>query len=160
VPTFSAKGYVHFRTPPSPHTDRLPLPVPLFRSSNYQSVPFLSATHPHAVTNPLARAVIGETWRSRRSDQKKRDAITDSLAQHDAQLDALRIQLEKEMEVREEGVKRERELEKIVEEVRSLPILSLGLKRSADAVDESRLSSSVYMAALATCLQIGNDTSA
>jgi hypothetical protein len=45
--------------------------------------------------------------------------------QHDAQLEELRAQLDKEKEVRDESVKRERELEKIVEEVRSssLPVL-------------------------------------
>ena len=45
--------------------------------------------------------------------------MADTLEQHEAELEALREGLELERRERDEGVKRERELEKIVEEVRT-----------------------------------------
>ncbi|GAA6029492.1 hypothetical protein JCM8097_003706 [Rhodosporidiobolus ruineniae] len=64
-----------------------------------------------------ATIIIGETYRSRRADSKRRDQIKDSLAAHEEQLKALNERLGREKTEREEAEKRERELEKIVEEI-------------------------------------------
>lgn len=47
----------------------------------------------------------------------RRDAVVERLDEQSEKIDGLSIALEEEREERREGVKRERELEKIVEEV-------------------------------------------
>ncbi|GAA5911063.1 hypothetical protein JCM6882_006866 [Rhodosporidiobolus microsporus] len=64
-----------------------------------------------------ATIIVGETYRGRRAESKRRDKVADALALHDAQLEEVKARLEREREAREEAVKRERELEKIVEEI-------------------------------------------
>ncbi|GAA5990498.1 hypothetical protein JCM11641_007739 [Rhodosporidiobolus odoratus] len=64
-----------------------------------------------------ATIIVGETYRSRRSESKRRDAVQDSLSNHEAALEQLKERLKEEREEREEAGKRERELEKVVEEI-------------------------------------------
>ncbi|GAA5822617.1 hypothetical protein JCM11251_004318 [Rhodosporidiobolus azoricus] len=64
-----------------------------------------------------ATIIMGETYRGRRAESKRRDKVADALALHDTQLRDVKERLEKERKERDEAVKRERELEKIVEEI-------------------------------------------
>ncbi|GAA5947640.1 hypothetical protein JCM10213_002241 [Rhodosporidiobolus nylandii] len=64
-----------------------------------------------------ATIILGETWRSRRAENQRRDLVKDTLAQHEAELAQLKERLQQEREERIDGVKRERELEKVVEEI-------------------------------------------
>ena len=60
---------------------------------------------------------MGENWRSRRKEGKRRDLVHDALETHDQEIASLKVLLEEERQEREEGISRERDLEKIVEEV-------------------------------------------
>ncbi|GAA5861646.1 hypothetical protein JCM8547_000693 [Rhodosporidiobolus lusitaniae] len=64
-----------------------------------------------------ATIILGETYRSRRAESVRRDAIKDALSAHDQELEALRAEVKKEREERREEQGRERELEKVVEEI-------------------------------------------
>ncbi|KPV75832.1 uncharacterized protein RHOBADRAFT_66291 [Rhodotorula graminis WP1] len=64
-----------------------------------------------------AAIIIGETWRGKRAENKRRDKVADALEAHEAQLEALELRLVEEQKEREEVVKRERELGKVVEEI-------------------------------------------
>ncbi|GAA6023852.1 hypothetical protein JCM10207_005395 [Rhodosporidiobolus poonsookiae] len=64
-----------------------------------------------------AAIIIGETYRSRAAESKRRDKVKDALAQHEAELVEVWQRLTREQEQREEAARRERELEKIVEEI-------------------------------------------
>ncbi|KAM0755338.1 OPA3-domain-containing protein [Meredithblackwellia eburnea MCA 4105] len=66
--------------------------------------------------------ILGETWRSRRKDSQRRDLVAETLEQHEEELKGLRERLDQEAKERASGVDRERELEKIVEEVVSIGV--------------------------------------
>ncbi|GAA6000779.1 OPA3 family protein [Rhodotorula paludigena] len=61
--------------------------------------------------------IIGETYRGKRAESKRRDRVHDLLEQHEEQILKLEARLGAERKEREEIVARERELEKIVEEI-------------------------------------------
>jgi hypothetical protein len=113
------------------------LAVPLFRRRNNQRV--CSITHWLCVKlTPTDCAVFGETWRSKRAEGKRRDAVQDALEQNQADIERLQEMLNEEKQEREDALKREKELEKVVEEVRPLRVSlsTLGqLTRRADRVD-------------------------
>lgn len=60
---------------------------------------------------------MGENYRSSRKESKRRDLVAETLASQAAELAALREAIEEERDERERSVRRERDLEKIVEEV-------------------------------------------
>lgn len=60
---------------------------------------------------------MGETYRSRRAEGKRRDAVTDRLDELEEELAAVRVTIDYEKSERLEGINREKELEKVVEEV-------------------------------------------
>ncbi|GAA5925848.1 hypothetical protein JCM1841_006336 [Sporobolomyces salmonicolor] len=64
-----------------------------------------------------ASIIIGETYRGKRAEGKRRDAINETLETHEAQIKALQGRMLDERERRADAERRERELEKIVEEV-------------------------------------------
>ncbi|GAA5891557.1 hypothetical protein JCM5296_004257 [Sporobolomyces johnsonii] len=64
-----------------------------------------------------ASIIIGETYRGKRAEGKRRDAINDTLEAHEAQIKALQDRILDERERRADAERRVRELEKIVEEV-------------------------------------------
>ncbi|GAA5882240.1 hypothetical protein JCM1840_004546 [Sporobolomyces johnsonii] len=64
-----------------------------------------------------ASIIIGETYRGKRAEGKRRDAINDTLEAHEAQIKALQDRMLDERERRADAERRVRELEKIVEEV-------------------------------------------
>ncbi|BGP45990.1 hypothetical protein JCM10450v2_001829 [Rhodotorula kratochvilovae] len=61
--------------------------------------------------------IVGETYRGKRAESKRRDAVKDALEAHEAQLEALELRLVEEQKEREEVMQRERELGKVVEEI-------------------------------------------
>jgi hypothetical protein len=76
---------------------------------------------PNLTTETFARStVMGESWRSRRAEGKRRDAVHDQLETYGVEIADLKEALAEERSEREAGVSRERDLEKIVEEVRSM----------------------------------------
>ncbi|KAK4333009.1 optic atrophy 3-like family protein [Rhodotorula toruloides] len=75
---------------------------------------FLSETFLFSVA---AIIIFGETWRSKRAEGKRRDAIQDALEQNKADIERLQGILNEEKQEREDAVKREKELEKVVEEI-------------------------------------------
>ncbi|GAA5978731.1 hypothetical protein JCM10908_004461 [Rhodotorula pacifica] len=66
---------------------------------------------------------LGETWRGRRAENKRRDGVKDALEQHEAQIQELEARIARDREREDEAIRRERELEKVVEE-----IVSIGLR--------------------------------
>lgn len=64
-----------------------------------------------------AAIILGENYRSSRKESKRRDLVAETLASQAAELAALREAIEEERDERERSVRRERDLEKIVEEV-------------------------------------------
>ncbi|ORY78468.1 optic atrophy 3 protein-domain-containing protein [Leucosporidium creatinivorum] len=70
-----------------------------------------------------AAIIMGETWRSRRAEGKRRDAVQDQLDSYGVEIAGLKEALVEERSEREAGVSRERDLEKIVEE-----IVAIGLR--------------------------------
>ncbi|BGP29864.1 hypothetical protein JCM10296v2_001612 [Rhodotorula toruloides] len=75
---------------------------------------FLSETFLFSVA---AVIIFGETWRSKRAEGKRRDAVQDALEQNKADIERLQEILNEEKQEREDAVKREKELEKVVEEI-------------------------------------------
>lgn len=73
----------------------------------------------------VRHAVFGETWRSKRAEGKRRDAVQDALEQNKADIERLQEILNEEKQEREDAVKREKELAKVVEEVRFVSPCSL-----------------------------------
>lgn len=72
---------------------------------------------------PFPGVVLGETWRARRAENKRRDGVKEALEQHEAQLQELEARIVRDRQREEESTRRERELEKVVEEVRVLLLL-------------------------------------
>ncbi|GAA5868296.1 hypothetical protein JCM3774_000997 [Rhodotorula dairenensis] len=70
-----------------------------------------------------ATIILGETWRARRAENKRRDGVKESLEQHEAQIQELEVRIARDRQREEEFARRERELEKVVEE-----IVSIGLR--------------------------------
>ncbi|KAI5479308.1 optic atrophy 3-like family protein [Pseudohyphozyma bogoriensis] len=64
-----------------------------------------------------ASLIMGETWRSSRKEQGRRDLVKETLENHGNEIQELRKKLEQEQAERERGTQRERELEGIVEEI-------------------------------------------
>lgn len=86
-------------------------------------LPNLPISPPSLSANSIAHStVMGETWRSRRAEGKRRDAVQDQLETYGVEIAELKEALAEERTEREAGVSRERDLEKIVEEVRSFPL--------------------------------------
>ncbi|SCV69410.1 BQ2448_2430 [Microbotryum intermedium] len=110
----------------------------LHRSEMRMRVSLLGETHP-VVVRPLndARAIdaganfisetflfafaagiiLAENWRSRRAAGKRRDQVQDQLEAHEERLAQLSLALEEERKARNEGLSREAQLEKIVDEI-------------------------------------------
>ncbi|BGP22619.1 optic atrophy 3-like family protein [Rhodotorula toruloides] len=75
---------------------------------------FLSETFLFSVA---AMIIFGETWRSKRAEGKRRDAVQDALEQNKSDIVRLHEMLNEEKQEREDAIKREKELEKVVEEI-------------------------------------------
>ncbi|KAK4048710.1 hypothetical protein OIO90_005703 [Microbotryomycetes sp. JL221] len=70
-----------------------------------------------------AAIILAESWRSRRKEQNRRDAVLDKIEMNQQEIVELKQLLNDEKQQREQSGLRERDLEKIVEE-----IVSIGLK--------------------------------
>ncbi|KAM0792183.1 hypothetical protein ACM66B_004880 [Microbotryomycetes sp. NB124-2] len=64
-----------------------------------------------------AAIILAESWRSRRKEQNRRDAVLDKIEQNQSEITYLKVMLETEVKEREKSLIREREVEKIVEEI-------------------------------------------
>ncbi|KAL8281005.1 hypothetical protein RQP46_006684 [Phenoliferia psychrophenolica] len=61
--------------------------------------------------------IIGESWRSSRKEGRRRDLVAETLEEHETKLRELNEALAKERKEREEGMGREKDLQKVVDEV-------------------------------------------
>lgn len=64
-----------------------------------------------------AAIIVAESVRSKRKDEKRRDLVAETLETHTKELSELRTKLEDERKEALEGLERERDLERIVQEV-------------------------------------------
>lgn len=71
-----------------------------------------------------ATLIVAETTRSKIAEGKRRDMVKETITRHEVMLEQQEVKIQQTIEALKEGMSRERQLEKIIEEVNTLSFFS------------------------------------